>query len=199
MSSCNRIKEIISDYIEGELTREQKKWVESHLTHCKDCDEVIVRVKKIKKSLSSLRNIETSPDFETILRTRIKIESGIGRRRIQELIWTWPARIPIYGMSLALIIIAMVLVIEQINKPDTIRPDSYINTEWYGGKSSQNTSGPIIEQTDNVIYVIERMAPEDVLQAESMPYSTDDTMRNTHNDSMSIRDKRLKQVNRVTY
>ncbi|MBN2008415.1 zf-HC2 domain-containing protein [candidate division KSB1 bacterium] len=186
MSNCKRIKAIVSEYIDGELTREQQKMVESHLAACKSCDEVIANVKALRRNLHELKRVETSPDFETILRTRIRIESGVSRRRLQELFWTGPARLPMYGMAAALIVIASIMVFDQIRDArEPAQPDAYINYQWYGGTNQQYTTTPVMQQSDNVIYVLDRMSPEDVLNSQAMNTERIDSIKGVKLDSIA--------------
>ena len=202
MNNCKRFNEMISDYIEGGLFKDDKKYFENHLKECPTCSETVSKMQILQKKLRSLKLLQTSPDFETVLRTRIRIESGIGRRRLHEIIWSWPAKVPVYGMSLALIIIAFVLVVEQINKPQRLlKPDPYVNTKWYGGNPNQNNSSTMINESENNIYVIERTSPDKLLNSKRpvLSASNRDSVTKTKNDSLNYRDKQIKQVNQVTF
>ena len=202
MSNCKRFREMVSDYIEGELSGEDKIHFENHIKECSICSEITAKMRLLQNDLCSLKLIQASPDFDTILRTRIRIESGIGRRRLHEIIWNWPAKIPVYGMSLALIIIAFVLVAEQINQPyQSLKPDPYVNTEWYGGNPNQNNSSVMMDETENFIYVIERTSP-DKLFNNNEPFlrsSSGDSVNKTNADSISFLNRQIKPVNQVTF
>ena len=198
MNKCKQVKHIISDYLENQLNPDQKELIENHLAECNHCAIALEGIKNLKNTLKTIRKIKTSPDFDTVLRTRIKIESGIGRR-LHKIVWTWPARIPIYGMSVALIVIAAVLVFEQIKKPGAITPpDPYVNTKWYGGNPQQNSSPPIFKTDNNVIYVIDRMSPQDILKNEKNYLNTNDSINNFKKDSLlNINNNKIKQVNQI--
>lgn len=194
---------MISDYIEGEFSIQNKKIIEDHVDECPDCSETVSNVKILREKLRNLEKLQTSPDFETVLRTRIRIEAGIGRRRLQEIFWTWPARVPIYGMAFALIIIAIVLVVEQVNKSyQGVKPEAKINTEWYGGNPEKNPSNPLWEESGNVIYVIERMSPEDFInqhRISNRSTNSSDSTKIVTSDSMGQSNSMIRQVNLLTY
>ena len=186
MNKCKRIRDLISSYIEGELFQDNKKQFENHLGECPNCSETVTGTKNLRKNLSNLKLLKTSPDFDTVLRTRIRIESGIGRRRLNEIIWSWPAKIPVYGGALALIIIAFVLVVEQVNQsPNSIKPDPYINTQTYGGNIDQNKSPIVFDEGENYIYIIERTSPENILNGEGtfLTDSSKDTVSKKTDDN----------------
>lgn len=186
---------MISDYIEGELSERDKEQIENHFDECTTCSKITSRISKLQNNLKNLRRIQTSTDFETVLRTRIRIESGIGRRRLHEIIWSWPARIPIYGMSIALIIIAIVLVIEQVNiSNQSPKPDPFTNNEWYGGNPNQKLAPPLVEETETVIevYDLDRVAPKTYTNIK-------DSSKQIEDDSLRILDNRIKQVHQITY
>jgi hypothetical protein len=200
MSNCKRIKAIVSEYIDGELTRDQQRSIEAHLAECKTCDEVIAHVKLLRRNLHELKKIETSPDFETILRTRIRIESGVSRQRLYELFWTGPVRWPLYGMATALIVIASIMVFDQVkknNKP--ARPNAYVNDQWFGGKDQNQSSIPVMQQTDNVIYVLDTMTPEDALRSQQGGSSKIDTTGHVHRDTLDSPKAPIYQVTQRTY
>ena len=158
MSTCKRFKKMILDYVEGSLSNADRREIEQHLEDCEGCHSVAEREKQLIEDLHRLGRQTTSEDFDTILRTRIKIENGIGRRRLNELVWSWPAKIPVYGMSLALLLIASVMVFDQIrqhNEPEI--PQPYVNTIWYGGNPASDADDQPFMETESVIYTIDRM------------------------------------------
>ena len=135
----------------------------------------------------AIRQLKTSPDFETILRTRIRIESGIQRRRLQAVSLPWPTRIPVYGIALALIIIASVLVIDNVTKSRfSYKPEALPNTGWYGGNPSQNIQSPVVKETDNYIYAIDRVSPQDLIDNYGTSVDSNSKIESFNNQSDSV-------------
>jgi len=198
MDTCKRFRKMISDYIEGSLSRADRLEFEKHIELCKDCFDTVEGEKGLLEEIHHFDEVVTSEDFDTVLRTRIRIESGIGRRRLGELFWTWPARIPVYGMSLALILIASVMVLNQINgqKSSTI-PQPYINNEWYGGNPSQNNFDQPFTETENVIYMIDRLNPEQLIDNSFTDSNTNDVnlVDTVYNDSLKVQQTNSMQTN----
>ncbi len=57
---CERIEELLSPYLEDELTQEQKQTVVTHLQTCQDCTELLSLMRAAKESLSSFPEIDVN-------------------------------------------------------------------------------------------------------------------------------------------
>lgn len=194
MSECKRFKKLISDYLDDELSADLRVNFDNHLEDCPGCADTTSQIETLKDELKKLPQIQTSPDFDTVLRTRIRIESGIGRRRLHEIVWDWSAKIPVYGMAVALMIIAIVAVISQVNKPT--RPEAYPNEIWIGGEPVENKTPNLIKESENyieVIYEIDRIPPQNSL-------TNRDSIKNVRKDSSNeMNTSRIQRVNHRVY
>jgi len=133
MDSCQRFKEMISDYIEGELDQQDQVQMEKHLRDCIRCKKKISQLKSLIRNLSVLPKISVSPDFETILRARISMESSLARHRRERLFPIGQFRLPAYAFSAVIIIMALFTVVFLL-KPDRYSaPQANVNNEWYKG------------------------------------------------------------------
>jgi len=74
MNSCQKLSELYSDYVERSLHEEVRHEVEIHLKACPPCQQTVDRLGKLRHNLKSLPQLKTSPDFETVLRTRMRLE-----------------------------------------------------------------------------------------------------------------------------
>jgi anti-sigma factor RsiW len=97
MNSCQKLSELFSEYVERSLHEEVRQEVELHLKACPPCQETIERLGRLRRNLKSLSVVKVSPDFETVLRTRMRLE----RHRLRP--WTFsmplfPARAMAYGL-----------------------------------------------------------------------------------------------------
>lgn len=102
MPECKSFQESIFDYIDGLLPTGAKKGVVKHLEECLDCSEIYENVTKVRWQLRNLNSIKVSPDFETVLRTRISMERSLRRRNF----FNRPIRIPVYAATGALAFLA---------------------------------------------------------------------------------------------
>jgi len=74
MKNCERFTDLLSDYAENELASAEKRELDVHLQQCSECRSAADGVVNLRYSLRQLSALKTSPDFETILRTRMKME-----------------------------------------------------------------------------------------------------------------------------
>ncbi len=71
MGSCATIKEMLTSYIEEELSEQDEKVVRDHLTNCKSCSHVFQQAKYIKIRLSGMEMLVVSEEFDRNLQARI--------------------------------------------------------------------------------------------------------------------------------
>ena len=112
MPECKSFQENIFDYIDGLLPTGDKKGVLKHLEECLDCSEIYENVTKVRWQLRNLNSIKVSPDFETVLRTRISMERSLSRRSFLNR----PIRIPVYAATGALAFLAAFFILNLSNK-----------------------------------------------------------------------------------
>jgi hypothetical protein len=74
MKSCERFSELLSDYAENTMAPAEKNSFAAHLKDCVACRSAAEGVVNLRQNLHRLPALQTSPDFETILRTRIKLD-----------------------------------------------------------------------------------------------------------------------------
>jgi len=77
---CPKIREYLSDYIDGELDSETKALLEDHLLTCKGCSEELASLKGLVKELGVLEPVKAPPDFLDKLHQRMG--SGFSLRKI---------------------------------------------------------------------------------------------------------------------
>jgi len=149
--SCQRFKEMVSDYIEGELDHQNQSLMEKHLSDCLECKRKISQLKQLIKNLKALPRITVTPDFETILRARISMESSLARRRRGRLLPVSQFPLPAYAFGMIVLIVALVTVFV-LNKSNRFsQPQATINNEWIQGGSEK--VDPVTNE--RYIYIIE--------------------------------------------
>ncbi len=112
MPECKSFQEKIFDYMDGLLPTGAGKGVVKHLEECLDCSEIYEGVTKVRWQLRNLNSIKVSPDFETVLRTRISMERSLSRRSFLNR----PIRIPVYAATGALAFLAAFFILNLSNK-----------------------------------------------------------------------------------
>lgn len=133
MDSCQRFKETVSDYIEGELDHQNQSLMEQHLRDCLGCKKNISQLKNLIQNLRELPRITVSPDFETILRARISMESSLARRRRERGLPIGQFKLPAYAFA-AVVLLVVIFTVVVLNKSNHYSaPQANRNNDWYQG------------------------------------------------------------------
>lgn len=61
--TCERIEGLLSAFLEGDLSQEEKALVESHLAVCPDCTALLAVLGRTQKALAGLPELEVSPSL----------------------------------------------------------------------------------------------------------------------------------------
>ncbi|MCI0495970.1 zf-HC2 domain-containing protein [candidate division KSB1 bacterium] len=171
MDNCQRFKLLVSDYIEGGLAQQHKQQMEYHFKECLKCARTTQQLRTLLNELKALPKVSVSPDFETILRARISVESALARRRHDGFFKSLQFRIPAYAISAVLIILGLFSVISKFDQPTRMAPpEAYVNQEWYGGFQQVDKSSE-----DLVIYILERKTVYNVSSQSPAQVSTIDS------------------------
>lgn len=60
---CERIEELLSPYLEDELTQEERLTVETHIHTCSDCAELLSLMRQTKESLAAFPEVDVSENL----------------------------------------------------------------------------------------------------------------------------------------
>jgi anti-sigma factor RsiW len=125
MASCDEMNQQIYDYIDGILSREERKIVEKKIEADSDFRAFYNKAMLIRRSLKGLARIKPSDDFETILRARIRVERSLRRRSFLD----FPIRVPAYVFGAA-VIVALAFAINNnltgSNEPTALEPTATV-------------------------------------------------------------------------
>jgi hypothetical protein len=89
---CSRTKELISEYIDGLLDREQEAEVKDHLLQCGDCRDEFESMKAVVREIGSLDRVEAPDSFLADLHGRMEKDSWF--EKVKNIL-SMPARIKI--------------------------------------------------------------------------------------------------------
>jgi hypothetical protein len=163
--SCQRFKSMVSDYIEGELDRQNQAQMEKHLRDCLGCKSKISQLKQLIQNLKTLPKRAVSPDFETILRARINRESRLARRQANGWLPIGQFRVPAYVFGAAVIILALFAVFALSNRMSA--PMAERNDRWMSGDDQRVE--PILNE--RYIYIIETQSIDNIVPQTNNPSS----------------------------
>ncbi len=105
MTNWEQLEQSICDYVDGLLSAEARKEVEQRLDQDADAKELYTQLKALRNGLRSLPAIKTSPDFDTVLRTRIQMEKSFSRGGFL----SGNVRIPAFVAVGAVVVVAVLL------------------------------------------------------------------------------------------
>ncbi len=102
--NCRDLEELLSAYVDGELSRTQREFIEEHLAGCADCRANLAEFEAAGRRLTSLREVPETPDIRETTMSKIKAASVSPDRLYRR--WLRPA----IAIGTAVIIIALLLV-----------------------------------------------------------------------------------------
>ena len=136
MKICDWFEDKIFDYVDGLLPGDRKKEIEKHFKECSSCLNNFNNAMNVRVQLRNLKPIKTSPDFETVLRTRISMERSLNRRRFVH----GPVRIPMYAATGAIIALAAFFILSALNNNFLARKNNNTNLLAPSYVTNPNTS-----------------------------------------------------------
>lgn len=106
MTNWEKFRDDIYDYVDGLLPLDEKKRIDKQLEDDEQARQFFDEVKALRTQLRGLSAVRTSGDFDTVLRTRIRMERSIGRRG-----WLFGGAVPLPAMLTAgaVVLLAAVL------------------------------------------------------------------------------------------
>lgn len=120
---CAKVKELLSEYIDGTLDEQIKVFVEKHLLTCKECAEEHTFLKAYVKELNALKRVGTPENFLESVHERIKGQPGF-KRIINKLFRPMQIKVP---LELAGVVVTVVLLFFVVKGLQTGRKITHIS------------------------------------------------------------------------
>ena len=114
---CKKIRELLSEYIDGTLDAKTRDVVEEHLKTCKGCKEELEALKACIREVSSLKGVKAPGDFLERVHQRIEQKSGF-RDILRRLFIPLQVKIP---LEVAAVVATVLLVVHITNRIQPIR------------------------------------------------------------------------------
>ena len=113
---CAKIKDLLSEYIDGTLDAQTKALIDEHLLACPECNEELASLKTLIRELGSVESFKAPDDFLEKLHERL--ESRVSFRKIMRILFV-PGRIKIpLGFATATAMAVLIFSILYIQKPE---------------------------------------------------------------------------------
>jgi len=119
MLNCNRIKELLESYHNGELTDTQKQKIETHLLSCDNCRAELESLKRLEKILQGVKFDERSDEFWARYTGKVRNKIADANKTARR----YRLRIAAFAGALSTAAaVLLVILINSINKPVIIHP-----------------------------------------------------------------------------
>ncbi|MDI6869755.1 MAG: zf-HC2 domain-containing protein [Bacillota bacterium] len=100
--NCERVRNLISAYLDRELAPEESRLIRAHLVACADCNEELEAEAALKRALGDLESEEAPADFLPSLLDRLRGEEADRRWRLPACALWWVATGAAAALLLAL-------------------------------------------------------------------------------------------------
>lgn len=137
---CKKIRELLSEYIDGTLDPEQTQGIRDHLKHCDRCSQEFAALKAVADSMNSLEPVKAPEDFLERVHARIHQRSRF-KRVFYALFVPAPIKIPLEcaGVLATAVLVALLLGIPQryLKKTHEVEKLAFHLAEEGKGKTAQ--------------------------------------------------------------
>jgi len=157
---CEKIEELLSPYLEGELSSEEKREVEKHLKTCKSCSVLFSSMEETQESLADFPELEVS---ENLLNRLYSIPDKEKRFKLNFDFLLRPSLQPV----LAAATIVLTLISFYLFNPDKHQIDKSISRQIHLGYSKIETlyakaesfADSLAEYKDNILVSLKKIKP----------------------------------------
>lgn len=128
--SCERIQDLLSPYLNGEIAPDDRAEVEGHLAACPDCAALLARLREAVAAFAAFPEIEPSEDLAARL-AAIPGRAGRGRRLSFDFLFK-PALQPILAAATGFLMLFSIYMVS----PDKGAINRTISRQFHRGISS---------------------------------------------------------------
>lgn len=104
-----RVHTLLSLYVEGDLTGEEREEVEAHLSQCEECAREVRSLRRMRKALGGLAEVDVPLGFRDAVWRTIDAEPA-WRTWLRRIVLLPPRRFPIEGLAAASALVLIVAV-----------------------------------------------------------------------------------------
>lgn len=120
---CSKIREKLSDYIEGLVSPEEKGLIDEHLMSCEMCGESLSDLRKTVNYAENLEEIEPPSWLTERIMTKVRSESQPKKGMLKKLFYPLHIKLPIEAIAALLVVVISIYMFRAFS-PE-IKPDTY--------------------------------------------------------------------------
>lgn len=158
MKNCERFVGLLSDYADSTMAPAEKNEFAAHLKECAECRSTAEGIVNLRRNLRRLPALQTSLDFETILRTRIKLDRRAHVAPIWNMRYAGPRRFVSYSAAAAIALVCVFYLWQRLSAdslPTT--PSSLTVSQMQIAPSSQVL--PSVSPA-KILYTLDKVTPQ---------------------------------------
>ncbi len=157
MNTCKRFSPSFSDFVENDMLSEQRLALEEHLSVCSGCQTTVARLQNLRDTLNQLTQVQAAPDFEAILRARIRREGKRAATPVFALRSMMP-RLAMAALAGTLIFVSASFLLRQNSGNAPVAAvfsiDQPLQSPFY------RTVSPAIPLTAPIFYTLDKFSPK---------------------------------------
>lgn len=168
MGDCEQFVKRLSNYADREMEHDELERWDMHLSSCTKCSSLLKSTQNLGEEMRKLAQVKVSPDFNAVLRARIRMEQHqrVWPRFITEPLWG--SRIPAFGAAAILVFAVSFVLFSQI-RPDKINSHKTIVLTPISRSQTHDVQNVRdVDETStsrsHVNYVLEQVTLDDLLK-----------------------------------
>ncbi len=112
---CAKIKERLSDYIEGFLSAEEKKLFDEHLRSCGECNGILSELRKTIDHLHGMEEVEPPPWMTKKVMASVREEAEKKKSLWQSLFYPIHIKLPLEAVGVVLVAVTALYVFQSVD------------------------------------------------------------------------------------
>ena len=154
---CERIEELLSEYIDDLLDLQTKNYVEDHLQGCEECSKTLEELKTIVQELGQMETVPAPVDFTTNVHKSLA-KGTWAKQLFEALFFPLKVKLPLQ-VAAASIIAILVITFSYKIKPDVevasrapeisekeMKPEPFINSSIPKPEKQDSARKPVLEK-----------------------------------------------------
>ncbi|MGH7449741.1 MAG: zf-HC2 domain-containing protein [bacterium] len=157
MKNCERFVGLLSDYADSTMAPAEKSEFAAHLKECAECNSAAEGVVNLRQNLRRLPALQTSQDFETILRTRIKLDRRANMAPVWNMRYAGSRRVVSYSAAAALAMVCVFYLWQRLSANSlTTTPSSLTVSQM---QIAPNQVLPSVSPA-KILYTLDKVTPQ---------------------------------------